>query len=118
MELGPILTASIAALTGIIGSVFTYLATRPTAAADAQRTGADADYRSAEGFQLLVRELRQERAELAEVIERQGAKIEAQSEEITRLRNEVFDLKSSLQDVMSRWRRGEAAPPIEPRGNR
>ena len=111
MELGSIVTASIAAFAAIIGSLFTWLATRP-------KSRADADLTSVQSFALLTAELRKERVELATQIERQAGMIERQAEEIGGLKSEVRNLRGDIEDIMDRWRRGEPAPPAEPRGNR
>lgn len=118
MDYGPLITAAGVAFSGIVGSFLTFLLTRPKAQAEAHGAHAQADYTSVTGFQILVQEMQKERVQLTAVIEKQSARIEEQSTEIAKLRAELSAVKSSLDDVLGKWRRGEAPPPLEPRGNR
>lgn len=118
MDYGPLFTAAAAAFTGIVGSFFTWLATRPKNQADAHATEATAQLTGISGFQILVQELQKERVELAKVIEKQAGQIERQTTEIERLRAEVAGLRGDVEDILARWRRGEDAPPHPAKGNR
>ena len=118
MDYGPLATTAITAFAGIVGAFLTWLGTRPKNKAEADATSAQAQLTSVSGFQILVAELQKERVQLAEHIEKQSGLIEKQSGEIEKLRREVSGLRSELEDALTRWRRGEAAPPPKHRGNR
>lgn len=117
MDYGPLITSAGVVFSGIVGSFLTYLSVRPKAHADAHVSDAQADVTSAGGFRILVEAMQALRVQLTAVIERQSARIEEQSTEIAKLRNELSAVKSSLDDVLGKWRRGEAPPLLEPRGN-
>ncbi|MDP4024472.1 hypothetical protein Q8W71_17745 [Methylobacterium sp. NEAU 140] len=118
MDWGPLVTTAITVFGSIVASFLTWLATRPKTRAEVGAAEAQTQLTSLSGFQLLIRELQQERVHLAEVIEKQAGQIERQSGEIQALRAEVAAVREDLDDVLARWRRGEPAPPPVERRNR
>ncbi|WP_455986073.1 hypothetical protein [Methylorubrum extorquens] len=104
------LTVLVPVLVALVGGWFTYRA-------GAAKAGADATTQVQQGFQMLVGKLQEERAELTKVIDKQAAENVSLHAEVNALTKTVHRLEGKLDDVLKRWRRGEAPPPEEPDGS-
>lgn len=116
IDWGPIITATLSAATAIITAVIAWLGGRKKGNADAARANADASSLANDNFLKLIKVLQEERVQHARWIEQQSEKIEEQNIEIIALKTEVASLRSTIADMLVRWRRGDP-PPADPRGD-
>lgn len=116
IDWGPIITATLSAATAIITAVIAWLGGRKKGNADAARANADASSLANDNFLKLIKVLQEERVQHARWIEQQSEKIEEQNIEIIALKTEVASLRSTIADMLVRWRRGDA-PPADTRGD-
>lgn len=103
MDYAPLITATTTILVAILGGVFALLQGRKKASADAQSS-------IASGFQLLVKNLQEERVELTKVIDKQATENVGLKAEVSALTKTVHSLERKVDELMRSWRRGEAPP--------